>query len=119
MRFCHGKQRHKEKLFRSTIIYVIVAVTCQENNSLYIFYVCNVFVDNGTMPTGINTLGIPGDFLTYMCVRIELKFAHREMFHVCVSYLLQDKLLQKSARYVYLVQTQWCSELFFQVLKSV
>ena len=30
MRFYHGKYRHKQKLFLSTIIYVIVIVTWRE-----------------------------------------------------------------------------------------
>ena len=49
MRFYHGKQRHKQKLFLSTTISVIVIVTWRENNLLHIFLMyVTFFVDNCT-----------------------------------------------------------------------
>ena len=50
MLFDLGKQRHKQELFLSTVIYVIVIVTWPEIIRYIIVYVCNVFVDNGTFP---------------------------------------------------------------------
>ena len=47
----------------SRLFYVIVFVTWQENNSLDIFAVCNVFVDDGAQIAGAQTLPdlkIPG-----------------------------------------------------------
>ena len=40
----HGKERHKHKLFLSTIIYVIVIVTRRENNSQHVFLMYVMFL---------------------------------------------------------------------------
>ena len=74
-----------------------------------------------TMPAGINAFRIPSKFWR-ICVVLNsnsstIRLHQPIILFTCVySYLLQGRLLQKkNARYVYLIQSQWCSEVFTYV----
>ena len=60
---------------------------------------------------GINTFRIPGMVLR-VCIPIELEFSNQDNNHVCVFVSVTREIPAKSARDVYLIRNQWCSDFF-------
>ena len=64
-----------------------------------------------TIPTGLNTCRIPGDFRR-MCIRIEFEFISHEYFSLmCIRICYEIKFL----RYVYLIQVDGAQSFFTYV----